>query len=90
MKNLTKNIEFLKLQERQPALAQWLTEFSSLCDPFSKQDLTWGLLGNGLMIEAADKDAYLDFLKWVSDIADAKFIEVQQDSIPKLCVPSSR
>ena len=84
MKNLTKNIEFLKLQERQPALAQWLTEFSSLCDPFSKQDLSWGLLGNGLMIEAADKDAYLDFLKWVSDITGAKFFEVQQDSLQSL------
>jgi hypothetical protein len=84
MKNLTKNIEFLKLQGRQPALVQWLTEFSSLCDPFSKQDLTWGLLGNGLMIEAADKDAYLNFLKWVSDITDAKFIEVKQDSLQSL------
>jgi len=84
MKNLNKNIEFMKLQERQPALAQWLTEFSSLCDPFSKQDLSWGLLGNGLMIEATDKDAYLDFLKWVSDIAGAKFIEVQQDSLQSL------
>ena len=84
MQNLSQNLQFLKLQQRQPALAQWSTEFNSLCDPYGKHDLSWDLLGNGLMIEAADKDAYLDFLNWVSDITGAMFIEVRQDSLRSL------
>ena len=84
MKKLSENIEFLKLQQRQPALAQWLDEFNSLCVTPTGNKLPWDLLGNGLMVEAADKDAYLDFLKWVSDITGAKFIEVQQDSLQSL------
>lgn len=84
MQNLSQNLQFLKLQQRQPALAQWSTEFNSLCDPYGKHDLSWDLLGNGLMIEAADKDAYLDFLNWVSDITGAMFIEVRQDTLRSL------
>jgi ATP-dependent Zn protease len=84
MKNLSKNVEFLKLQERQPALSQWFTEFSSLCSPSIKQELTWDLLGNGLMIEAADKDAYLDFLKWAAGITGAAFMEVSLSKIKSI------
>lgn len=80
MKNISKTVEFLKWQKRQPALAQWVVEFNSLrnVNPQCKSNETsWGLLGNGLMIEAADKDAYLTFLKWAADVTDSILIEIE-------------
>ena len=84
MQETSKNLQFLKLQQRQPALAQWFTEFSSLCDTSNSQDLSWSLLGNGLLIESADKDAYLEFLWWATDITDSLFIEVPLTNLQSL------
>jgi Peptidase family M41 len=84
LKQLLKSVEFIKLQERQPALAQWMSEFYSLCNPSMKQDLTWELLGNGLMIESADKDACRDFLKWAANISGSTFFEVSLSNIKSI------
>jgi Peptidase family M41 len=84
VKQLLEGVEFIKLRERQPALAQWMSEFYSLCNPSMNQDFTWELLGNGLMIESADKDAYRDFLKWAANISGSTFFEVSLSSIKSI------
>jgi len=80
MKNLSKTAEFLKWQKRQPALVQWLTEFNSLCNlnpQCMSNEQSWTLLGNGLLIECADKDEYLTFLKWATGKTGSILIEDQ-------------
>lgn len=74
----------LSLQERyvlqrQPALYQWYLELKSILnsnDNTENSIARWSLLGQGLIVEGGDKDAYLHFLNWVSEALPIELVTI--------------
>jgi len=62
--NLSLQKEYVK--QRQPALYGWCCELEKILSNPNLEgtvpSITWGLLGQGLLLEGEDKDAYLHFL----------------------------
>lgn len=76
------------VQQRQPALYGWYCELEKiLLNPNFESTIpsfTWGLLGQGLLLEGEDKDAYLHFLEWVAETQGIQLILVKQNDISNL------
>lgn len=76
------------VKQRQPALYGWYSELEKILSSpnleSSLPSITWGLLGQGLLLEGEDKDAYLHFLEWVSETQGIQLILVKQNDISNL------
>jgi len=76
------------VRQRQPALYAWYCELDKLlsacrsgCNQFN---IDWTLIGQGLLIEGADKEAFLHFLKWVSDTKGIRLIQIKKGDLYSL------
>ena len=76
------------VKQRQPALYGWYSELENiLSNPNLESTLPsvpWGLIGQGLLLEGEDKDAYLHFLEWVAETQGMHLILIKQNDISNL------
>ena len=84
--NLSLQKEYVK--QRQPALYGWCCELEKILSNPNLEgtvpSITWGLIGQGLLLEGEDKDAYLHFLEWVSETQCVQLILIKHNDISNL------
>ena len=82
------------VKQRQSALYGWYCQLEQiLSNPIvvnAESNICWGLIGQGLLLEGEDEDAYLHFLEWVAKTLAIELIYVNQSDISNLASQISR
>jgi hypothetical protein len=73
------------VKQRQPALYGWYCELDKFLSIPNLESVAsnayWGLIGQGLLLEGEDKDAYLHFLEWVAETQDMQLFLIKHNDI---------
>jgi hypothetical protein len=76
------------VQQRQPFLYSWYCELEKILSNPNLEStvpsVSWGLIGQGLLLEGEDKDAYLHFLEWVAETQGMHLILIKHNAVPDL------
>lgn len=84
--NLSLQKEHVK--QRQPNLYEWYCELEKILSNLGLESgvaiFDWELLGQGLLVEGNDKEAYLHFLHWVSFNLNIDFIQIEESALSDL------
>ncbi len=84
--NLSLQKEHVK--QRQPNLYAWYSQLEKLLSNSGLESVVasseWEFLGQGLLLEGEDKDAYLHFLEWVAETLDIQLIQIKHNDISNL------
>jgi hypothetical protein len=76
------------VKQRQPTLYAWYCQLEKLLSNSGLESvvasLEWEFLGQGLLLEGEDKDAYLHFLEWVAITQSIQLILIKQHDISNL------